>query len=169
MENIFSVAAFYLLAFVILGSAILVVMLRNLVHCVLWLAVSFLAVAGIYVLLDADFLAVVQILVYAGAICIMMVFAVMLTQRKDMKSSSLFNSQFWSAGLVAFLTAVLSAYLAVRTVWISNVMPVPPRTAEEIATLLLTRYVIPFEVAALLLLVALIGAIILAREVKAND
>ncbi|RJQ30214.1 MAG: NADH-quinone oxidoreductase subunit J [Peptococcaceae bacterium] len=169
MDNIFSIAAFYLLGLVILGSALLVVMLKNLVHCVLWLAVTFIAVAGLYMLLDADFLAVVQILVYAGAICIMMVFAVMLTQRKDMKSSSLFNTQFRSAGLVAFLTAALSAYLAMRTAWTSTVMPVPPRTAEAIATLMLTKYVVPFEVAALLLLVALIGAIILAKEVKADD
>ena len=169
MDNLFSIAIFYLLAAVILGSAILVVTLKNLVHCVLWLAVTFIAIAGLFMMLNADFLAMVQILVYAGAVCIMVVFAIMLTHRKDMSTSNLFNAQFKVAGLVAFLTALLSGYMGVRTAWTATATPVPPDTVGEIAELLLTKYVIPFEVAALLLLVALIGAIILAKEVQPND
>lgn len=169
MDNIFSIAIFYVLAAVILGSAILVVTLKNLVHCVLWLAVTFIAIAGLFMMLNADFLAMVQILVYAGAVCIMVVFAIMLTQRKDMSTSNLFNAQFKVAGLVAFLTALVSGFLGARTAWTVSATPVPPKTVEAIAELLLTKYVIPFEVAALLLLVALIGAIILAKEVQPDE
>lgn len=169
MDNIFSIAIFYVLAAVILGSAILVVTLKNLVHCVLWLAVTFIAIAGLFMMLNADFLAMVQILVYAGAVCIMVVFAIMLTQRKDMSTSNLFNAQFKVAGLVAFLTALVSGFLGARTAWTVSAAPVPPKTVEAIAELLLTKYVIPFEVAALLLLVALIGAIILAKEVQPDE
>jgi len=169
MDNIFTIAIFYALAAVILGSAVLVVTLKNLVHCVLWLAVTFIAIAGIFMMLDADFLAMVQILVYAGAVCIMIVFGIMLTRRRDMSMSSLFNSQFRAAGLVALLTTALSAFMAFRTAWTVSAVPVPPKTVEAIAELLLTKYVIPFEVAAILLLVALIGAIVIAKEVKAND
>jgi len=169
MDSIFSIAIFYVLAAVILGSAILVVTLKNLVHCVLWLAVSFIAIAGLYMMLNADFLAMVQILVYAGAVCIMVVFAIMLTQRRDMGHSNLFNTQFKAAGLVALLTALVSGFMGVRTAWTVSGASAPPKTVEAIAELLLTKYVIPFEVAALLLLVALIGAIILAKEVQSDE
>jgi NADH-quinone oxidoreductase subunit J len=169
MDSIFSIAIFYVLAAVILGSAILVVTLKNLVHCVLWLAVTFIAIAGVYMMLNADFLAMVQILVYAGAVCIMVVFAIMLTQRKDMGHSNLFNAQFRVAGLVAFLTTLVSCFLGVRTTWMVSATPVPSDTVGQIAELMLSKYVIPFEVAALLLLVALIGAIILAKEVQSDE
>lgn len=169
METILTTTIFYALAAVILGSAILVVTLKNLVHCVLWLAVCFIGIAGLFMMLNADFLAMVQILVYAGAVCIMVVFGVMLTQRRDMSTSNLFNGQFKVAGLVAFLTAVLCGFLGYQTAWTVSATPVPPDTIGNIAELLLSKYVIPFEVAAILLLVALIGAILLAREVQTDD
>ncbi|MCL6634938.1 MAG: NADH-quinone oxidoreductase subunit J [Peptococcaceae bacterium] len=169
MDSVFSIAIFYILAAVILGSAILVVTLKNLVHCVLWLAVSFIGIAGLFMMLNADFLAMVQILVYAGAVCIMVVFGIMLTQRKDMSVSNPFNAQFKVAGLVAFLTALLCSFLGAQAAWTVSATPVPADTVGQIAELMLTKYVIPFEVAALLLLVALIGAIILAKEVQSND
>lgn len=169
MDNILSIVAFYTLAAVILGSAILVVTMKNLVHCVLWLAVCFIGIAGIFLMLNADFLAMVQVLVYAGAVCIMVVFAVMLTQRKDMASSNLFNAQFRVAGLVAFLTALLCGFLGARTAYTVSATPAPPDTIGNIAELMLTKYVIPFEVAAILLLVALIGSILLAKEEVRSD
>ncbi|MCL6634603.1 MAG: NADH-quinone oxidoreductase subunit J [Peptococcaceae bacterium] len=74
-----------------------------------------------------------------------------------------------TVGVLALLTALVCAFLGARTAWTVSAAPVPPKTVEAIAELMLTRYVIPFEVAALLLLVALIGAIILAKEVEPND
>jgi len=168
MNSLFEVAAFTLLAIAILGSAVLVVALKNIVHSVLWLAVTFISTAGLYLLLNADFLAMVQILVYAGAVCIMIIFAIMLIQQENMGSSNLFNAQLYPGLGVALLTVLLSVFLALRTKWSVSTQAVPEKTVENIAALILSKYVIPFEVAALLLLVALIGAIILAREVKVD-
>lgn len=168
MEGIWATAAFYLLAATILGSGLLVVMLKNIVHSVLWLAVCFVAMAGLFLLLDADFMAAVQVLVYAGAVCIMLVFGIMLIQRGDMGSTNLFNNQTKVAAGVVALVLVLCGYLSATTQWVGTAAAVPEKTVENIASLMLSKYVIPFEVVALLLLVALVGAIILAKEVKAN-
>ncbi|MBE3587467.1 MAG: NADH-quinone oxidoreductase subunit J [Thermoanaerobacteraceae bacterium] len=167
-SSIWMIAAFYLLAATVLGSALLVVMLKNIVHSVLWLAVCFIAMAGLFLTLDADFLAAVQVLVYAGAVCIMVVFGIMLIQRGDMGSTNLFNSQTKVAAGVVALVIAASGYLSATTRWVGQVAAVPEKTVESIAELLLSKYVIPFEVAAILLLVALVGAIFLAKEVKAD-
>jgi len=170
--SIYSVVAFYGLAITILGNATLVIFARNIVHSVLFLAVTFIAMAGLFLMLDADFLAAVQVLVYAGAVCIMVVFGIMLIQRAEMKATNLFNGQaIAGAGLVALVVAMCAVF-AGRTAWTQLVVAgeVPDNTVGIIGELLLSKYVIPFEVAALLLLVALIGAILIARdeEVKAN-
>lgn len=168
--SIYSIIAFYVLAAIILGSAIMVVALRNIVHSVLFLAVCFISMAGLYLLLDAVYLAVIQVLVYAGAVCIMIIFGVMLIQRTDIKQSNLFNRQTKLAAGVVALTLAVCGVLAGNTAWadLATSTPVPEDSLGLIAKLLLSKYVIPFEVAALLLLVALIGAIVLAKEVKAN-
>ncbi len=168
--SIYSVLAFYVLAAVILGSAILVVSMRNIVHSVLFLAICFIAMAGLFLILDAAYLAVIQVLVYAGAVCIMIIFGVMLIQRTDMKQSNLFNRQTFMAGGVVALTLAVSGFFAGTTAWadLAANTPVPEDSLGQIGQLLLSKYVIPFEVAALLLLVALVGAIVLAKEVKAN-
>ncbi|GBF33517.1 NADH-ubiquinone oxidoreductase chain J [Desulfocucumis palustris] len=160
--------AFYVLAAHIVVSALLVVCVRNIVHSVLWLAVCFVAMAGLFLTLDADFLAAVQVMVYAGAVCIMVVFGIMLIRRSDMGHSNLFNGQTKIAGGVVALVIVLCGALSARTQWLLSPNEVPAETVDNIATLLLSKYVIPFEVAALLLLVALIGAIILAKEVTVD-
>ena len=167
MDGIVSIAAFYILAAVTVGSAVLVVAFKNLVHSVLVLTISFLGVAGFYLLLNASFIAMVQILVYAGAVCIMVVFGIMLTQQGGMRGSNEFNKQiFASGGVVALLIAVI-AYLGVSTgKWQISAVSVPEDTVGNIAVLMLSKYMIPFEVAALLLLVALVGAVLLAKEVK---
>lgn len=163
------VLAFYILAVFIVVSALLVVLSRNIVHSVLWLAVCFISLAGIFLTLNAAFLAAVQVMVYAGAVCIMMVFGIMLIRRGNMSETNLFNSQTVVAGGVVSLVIVLSGYLSFKTRYAGIVFTVPENSVESIATILLSRYVIPFELAALLLLVALVGAIYLAKEVKAND
>ncbi|MCL6611861.1 MAG: NADH-quinone oxidoreductase subunit J [Peptococcaceae bacterium] len=160
--------AFHTLAAVVVISALLVVLVRNIVHAVLWLAVCFIALAGVFLTLDADFIALVQILVYAGAVCIMVVFGIMLIRRGNMGESNQFNRQVFAGGGVAVLVTLLSGVLSFRIRYAGSPPDVPENTVDQIATLLLSKYVIPFEVAALLLLVALVGAIFLAKEVKAD-
>lgn len=169
MEGIWTAVAFYLLAATIVVSALLVVMLKNIVHSVLWLAVCFVSMGGLFLTLDADFLAAVQVLVYAGAVCIMVVFGIMHIQRGNMGSTNLFNNQTKAAAGVVALVLVVCGYLVATTPWASPAVAVPEKTVESIAEIMLTKYVIPFEVAAILLLVALVGAIFLAKEVKKAD
>lgn len=169
--SVWGVVAFWGLAAVTLLSALLVVYLRNLVYSVLWLAVTFLGIAGLYLLLEADFLAFVQVLIYAGAVCIMVIFAVMLTQQGGMGRTSLFNYRnVQVAGpVVLAVFAVMAGLAGVLDRYAVSTVPVPPDTVGGLAVMLLSKYVVAFEVAAVLLLVALVGAIVLAREVKPGE
>jgi NADH-quinone oxidoreductase subunit J len=160
--------AFHTLAAVVVISALLVVFVRNIVHAVLWLAVCFISMAGVFMTLDAGFIAMVQVMVYAGAVCIMVVFGIMLIRREDMGHTNLFNSQTVAAAGVVALVTMLSAFLSFKSGVVVPPGPVPANQVESIATAMLSKYVIPFEVAALLLLVALVGAVFLAKEVKAD-
>src|SRR5215813_4520141 len=90
--------AFYAIAIVLVGSALAVVLLRNIVHAALFLAVFFGAAAGIYVLLNAEFIAIVQILIYAGAVTVLVLFSIMLTQGAATRAGSPFSGQWWLAG-----------------------------------------------------------------------
>jgi len=167
--GILSTLTFLFLTVVVIGSALAVVFTKNLVHSVLWLAVTMIGIAGVYAMLSAEFLAVVQILVYAGAVCIMVVFGVMLTRQGGTGRSNPFNRQALGAGIVGFLALLVCILLTAGTKWEFAGTGVPADTVGNIAEILLSKYVIPFEVAALLLLVALFGAIVLAKEVNDND
>ncbi|MCL4441981.1 MAG: NADH-quinone oxidoreductase subunit J [Firmicutes bacterium] len=160
--------SFHTLAAVVVISALLVVFSRNIVHSVFWLAACFISLAGVFMTLNADFVAMVQVMVYAGAVCIMVVFAIMLIRRRDMGDTNLFNGQTVAAAGVVALVIMLSGFLSFKSGVVVPPGPVPVNQVDSIATAMLTKYVIPFEVAALLLLVALIGAIFLAKEVKAD-
>ncbi|MFZ5652249.1 MAG: NADH-quinone oxidoreductase subunit J [Bacillota bacterium] len=160
--------AFHTLAAVVVISALLVVFVRNIVHAVLWLAVCFIALAGVFLTLNAEFIALVQIMVYAGAVCIMIVFGIMLIRRRDMGETNLFNSQTVAAAGVTALVIMLSAFLSYRVGFTGIPAPVPGDQVGNIAIIMLSKYVIPFELAALLLLVALVGAVFIAKEVKAG-
>ena len=168
MENLYSQIAFVLLGGLILGSALLVVTLKNLVHSVLWLIVTFIGVAGIFLMLNADFVAAVQVLVYAGAVCIMLVFGVMLVQRPDMKNSNPVNYRFKLAAPVVGGLFILIGLFAAKAQWVYSGKEVPQNTVQALAPILLADFVIPFEVAAILLTVALTGALVLAKGVKVN-
>ncbi len=151
---------FILLAVVTLVGGVGVVATRNVVHAALSLLVSLLAVAGIYLILFAEFLALVQVLIYGGAIIIVLLFAIMLTRSSEYPRIS--DNRQWPIGLVAAvgLLAVLAA-----SFWISQHQSAGPESPAlgNLANSLFTRWAIPFEVASLVLLVALIGAIIIAR------
>lgn len=168
MDNMYSFMAFILLSGIVLGSALLVVTLKNLVHSVLWLIVTFIGIAGIFLLLNADFIAMVQILVYAGAVCIMIAFGVMLVQRQDMENSNPVNGRYKLAIPAVGGLFVVIGLLAARAQWVVSGEEVPEKTVQALAPILLQDFVIPFEVAAILLTVVLTGALVLVKEVKAN-
>ena len=164
--------AFYVISALILGFALLVVTTKNTVHAVLFLVLNFLAVAALYVLLTAQFLAMIQILVYVGGIVVLYLFVVMLVNlKRQPEDHSAPQRRPWIAFAVS--VAVL-AQLGAILVWGGYGTPVDPQTmentdlalnnTERIGMLLYTDYLIPFEVASMLLLVAMVGAIILAKR-----
>jgi NADH-quinone oxidoreductase subunit J len=168
--DILTAQAFFVIATVILLGALMVVFMPNIVHAVLFLAITFIAVAALFLLLDAPFLAAVMVFVYAGAVCIMIVFGVMLIQRRNMKLTNIFNNQLKVGGAVVALTVAVLAFFTATT-WTLDVIPVtavPEDTMSYLAELLLTKYFVAFEAAAILLTIALTGAIMIAKEVKAN-
>jgi NADH-quinone oxidoreductase subunit J len=165
--------AFYTLAAVILGFAIAVVTARNPVHSVVFLVINFLAVAVAYVVLGAEFLAMIQVLVYAGGIVVLYLFVVMLVNLKRAPEAHQDPRRQTGVG-VALAGAVLAELTAILVYTGSNPLPaaLPAAAApsvggntEQLGWLLYTNYLIPFEVASMLLLVAMIGAIVLARRV----
>ncbi len=165
--------AFYVIAEFILGFAVLVVTTKDTVHSVLFLVLDFLFVAALYVLLGAQFLAVIQILVYAGGIVVLYLFVVMLVNLKRPPEAHedphrLTKLGFGLAGavLIELGAIIVSGYLKngpVATAVPSPALPVSGNT-EQIGWLLYTNYLIPFEIASMLLLVAMIGAIVLAKR-----
>lgn len=161
---------FFLSAALILGSAVLVVTVRNLVHAALWLIATLFGIAILYVLLEAGFLAVVQVVVYIGAIAIMFIFAVMLTRRDLLSQTSQTNANWPVALGVSALALVGIAFIVRGFVFSLDRIPapVPDNTLELLGQALISPnlFVLPFEVASVLLLAALIGAVYVAMNKK---
>ena len=155
---------FVICSLVTLGAAFAVVTSRNLFHGALFLVLSFVGVAGLYVLLEAPFLAAVQILVYVGAIAILIVFAIMLTRRLMAKDLVQRNAQWGWSALGAVLLFVALGLILLRVNWPVVEAAVPEETISILGQDLMGAYLVPFEVASVLLLVALVGSIIIARE-----
>lgn len=140
----------------------MVIFVRQLLHAILLLVLSFVGVAGIYLTLSADFVAVVQVLIYAGAIAVLMIFAIMLTpaSRRDNADNVLRLPALVLAGLMVTIVA----FVALETDWREATRGSFEATAAAIGEALVDPFVLPFEVASVLLTVAMIGAIVLARE-----
>ena len=164
--------AFYTIAAFILGFAVLVVSTKDTVHSVLFLVLDFLFVAALYVLLGAEFLAAIQVLVYAGGIVVLYLFVVMLVNLKRPPEAyedphRRTNLGFGLAAAVLLELGAIAAYSYARPVpalaGAAAAMPVSGNT-EEVGWMLYTSYLIPFEIASMLLLVAMIGAIVLAKR-----
>ncbi len=161
------VAAFWILSAVTVAGSLAVFLSRNLIHAVVFLVLAFLGVAGLFLTLSADFVAVAQVLIYAGAVSILMVFAVMLTPLAARDNA---NSLYVVPGVLlgfAFAAGVVFVAVDARSSW--NVVADLgadrfPTTVGAIGDLLLGRYLLAFEVASVLLLAALVGAIVLVRE-----
>lgn len=161
-------AFFFSFAFVIVVTAALVVVFRNPIYSALSLLIMFFHVAGLYVTLHAEFLAAVQIIVYAGAILVLYLFVVMLL---NMKQDDRYNRQWPVAGLIGGLLFVEALVLTVAryrvpavTASEAEAVVAQSGNTEAIAEVLYSTYLFPFEVASLILLVAMIGAILLAKR-----
>ena len=156
--------SFWMLAAVAIIAALGVVLLRNVFRAALSLILCFLTVAGLYITLSADFLAAVQILVYVGAISVLIILAIMMTREVQQGSP---NSRFQiPAFIVAFLFLEVLVLTLINTPWpISGITPTAP-TTSALANSLFGEggYLLPVEIAAVLLLSAILGAIVLARE-----
>ncbi len=183
--------AFWVVAVSTIVAAIAVVHLRDLFRAAMFLVVSFLGVAAMFVLLRAEFLAVVQILIYVGAISVLILFAVLMT--KDVERGSPYNRLRLPAGILAALFVLAASFVAITTEWNliddaiggsgelvritgepldaagtaevkAEVAKVYSNTIPKVAELLLRDYVLAFEVASVLLLAAVIGSLVLVRQ-----
>ncbi|MDI6735190.1 MAG: NADH-quinone oxidoreductase subunit J [bacterium] len=166
MEGIGQIITFYILAGIAVISAILVISLRNLVHCVISLALMMLAIAGLYITLFAEFIAMVQILIYIGAVVVLFLFLIMLTLRLTDKDIKQTNEQKGISFILAGLLLFLLVTVLNRTSWNISPEAVVENTTSKIGNLLLTTYVFPFELISVVLLACLIGAIVIARKDK---
>jgi NADH-quinone oxidoreductase subunit J len=157
------VLAFWVLGFVLVGSALAVVLSKNLFHAVLWLALALTGTAGVFLQLDAEFLAAVQLLLYAGGIVTIVVFAIVVTERLVGERISQTSRRIAASAVVA--AALLATILSAISERPLPVTPpaLPADLTRNIGDAVLTRFVMPFELLALLMLAALMGAIYFAR------
>jgi len=156
--------AFWVLAVVGVVAALAVVLFRDVFRAALSLILCFLTVAGIYVTLSADFLAAVQVLIYVGAISVLIILAIMLT--REVQQGSLSNKLRIPAFVVAVLLLGVVGFAVVNTPWqVSTVPPLEPTTAALAGRLFGEGgFILAVEIAAVLLLTAILGAIVLVRE-----
>lgn len=166
---------FWIFAVILIGSALMVVALRNIVHSAIALVLLFAMAAGIYVLLNAQFIAIVQILIYAGAVTILILFALMLTRLSGQPITNPTNKLWWIAVIICTLVGASIVYAVTASSHVianigdgSGQLPTNINNVVRIGQLLYSptiySYVLPFEIASLVLLVAIIGAIVIGRE-----
>jgi len=156
------VVAFWVLAVTTVVCAVMVAAVRDLIHAVLFLVLTFVGVAGIFIVLSADFVAVAQILIYAGAIAVLLTFAIMLTPAADRTNA---ETRLQPAALVlAGLVLAVVVFVVQDTAWRIAGRDAFPATAASLGEAFLKPYVVPFEVASVLLVTAMVGAIILTQD-----
>jgi NADH:ubiquinone oxidoreductase subunit 6 (subunit J) len=151
------------LATLMLAAGLAVVTMRDIIRCGLAMIVCFLALAGLYVTLGAPLVAAAQVIVYIGAISVLILFAIMLTQDKAAPSRLVFQTQAAPAAVAAIIVAVLVAVAAAGTDW-GAVGELVGSATNDIATLLFDQYVLAFEAVSVLLLAAVIGGVFLAKR-----
>ena len=154
---------FWFLAILLVGSALAVVLSTNLFHAVLWLALALTGTAGVFLLLEAEFLAAVQLLLYAGGIVTIVVFAIVVTERLVGERISQTNRRIAGGAIVSFgvLSLIVSA-VAERPLALTRA-PAADDLTRALGESVMTRYVLPFELLALLMVAALLSAIYFAR------
>ena len=159
---------FVVFAAVMVGSALLVVTMRDIIRCGLALIVAFASLAGLYVLLGAPLVAAAQVLVYIGAIAVLILFAIMLTQTKAAPVRLVFQTQAVPAAIASIVLAIVLALAISATDWGALTTRVATAT-DAVARLLFDKYVLPFEIVSVLLLAAVIGGIFLARREESGS
>ncbi len=147
----------------VIGGGLAAVLLRNVIHSAVAMMFCFGALAGTYALLGAPIVAAAQVLIYLGAISVLILFAIMLTQAGDANLPAPFQRQAPVAALVSLAIVALVGWALVTTDW-QNATVITPVDLNRLATALFTDYALPFEIVAFLLLAAIIGAIYLARR-----
>jgi NADH-quinone oxidoreductase subunit J len=174
LMNILIMVIFFILSAFTLAAGVMVVTVKNIIHAALWLIASFFTVGALYLLMEAEFIAIVQVLIYVGAISILILFAIMLTRHVTGEGVRQLYKRWWVALLVA---AALFGLLILPTVlnesWNLVSPPAageaqPIAAATEIGTAFMREFLLPFEIASVLLLVALIGAIVIAFEERST-
>lgn len=155
--------AFFVLAVCAIGGAVFMLNFARVVHMVLSLAFTLLSIAGIYVLLNAEFLAVAQVLIYTGSVSILMLFGIMLTRHRDQEETVRPWHSFFSFVGVGALFGIL-IHTIYNTPFEESTASVKEFTVSRLGEIVFKQYVIPFEALSVLLLVALVGAVILARK-----
>lgn len=156
-------AIFYVIAALAVGGALGVVFMRSTVYAALFLILSLLAVSGVYILLASEFLALVQILIYGGAVTVLFLFALMLTRVSDIEETMVGAQWPLAAVASAFLAGLLIAAVATSN-WPGDAGQITAVPFETVGDALFRQWAVPFEIASLVLLVALIGAIIIGRQ-----
>jgi NADH-quinone oxidoreductase subunit J len=158
---------FWFFALLAVGSAVLMVTRRNIVHGAIFLITTLLATAGIFLQLQAEFLFVVQIILYVGGIMVLFIFVIMLVNLDVSLRQLQFNRQKWVAGILALVLGAqfFFAFWAGRGAFrLPSQNPLPPKNSEAIGQALFSQYMLPFEIASVLLLVAMIGAVVMAKR-----
>ena len=159
---------FLVLATALLGTALMVVLGRNIIRSGLWMIACFAVLAGLYALLGTPFVAAAQVLVYIGAISVLILFAIMLTQTKGGPAALVFHRQAWAAAIAAVVLGTLLALVVTSTEWpLAGEYAATP--VKAIAKLLFSDYVLPFEIVGVLLLAAVIGGVFLAKRDEPGD
>lgn len=162
---------FLLLSLVILSSAVTAMTLRNLVHCALALTLTFAGLAGIYLELNAQFIGFAQVLIYIGAVAILIVFAILLTRGSEPANERAFSASWaWGVGIGAVVFAVIAAAILSSGITRGRQIPINQTSVRQLGDALMTRFILPLEVMGLLLTVALLGGVIIAlRENTPGD
>jgi NADH-quinone oxidoreductase subunit J len=156
---------FFILAIVAVAAGVGVIAQRSAVRSALFLLVNFCCLAGLYLLLNAQFVALVQVIIYAGAVVVLFLFILMLLGIEQAEESPDLRRYQWIAGLLLgalFLAGIIWALVPAATDWAGAL--VPTDNMREIGAAMLTEFAIPFELASIVLLVAIIGAVVLAKK-----
>lgn len=156
-------ALFWILASILIGSGLLVVTMRDIIRCGLAMIVCFGALAGIYVLIGAPLIGAAQVIVYIGAISVLILFAIMLTQTKDAPARLVFQTQAGAAAIASVIIAVVIGLAITATDW-GELGERVRIVTSEMAGLLFKSFVFPFEIVSVLLLAAVIGGVFLAKR-----
>jgi NADH-quinone oxidoreductase subunit J len=156
-------ALLWVFAAILIGSALLVVTMRDIIRCGLAMIVCFLALAGIYTLMGVPLLGAAQVIVYIGAISVLILFAIMLTQTKDAPSRLVFQTQAGPASIAAVVVAIVIALAVSATDW-GEIASRTRLGTTVMSRVLFEQFVFPFEIVSVLLLAAVIGGVFLAKR-----